>query len=97
MRLAELQPRWWSAHVGEHAGEADRHGLTFLCPHCKTIRLGVAFTHSPKPLDLPDVHGSDPIWTATGDQSFDTLSLSPSVNAESFGHWHGWIRNGEAA
>ncbi len=30
-------------------------------------------------------------WSITGD-SFENLTLSPSVHA--VGHWHGWIQNG---
>lgn len=33
-------------------------------------------------------------WTRTGD-TFENLSLSPSLNAERAGHWHGFITNGE--
>lgn len=33
-------------------------------------------------------------WNKTGD-TFDTLSCSPSLNAEASGHWHGSIVNGE--
>jgi hypothetical protein len=95
MRLIELQPRWWSAHAGEHDGGHDRHGVTFLCPHCKTQRLGVAFDHSPAHLDLPNTPYAENVWHAEGDTSFETLTLTPSVDASSCGHWHGFITNGE--
>jgi hypothetical protein len=47
MTLTELKPRWF-AERGRRG-----QGLTFLCPHCKQVRLGVAFAN---PLDgkLPD-------------------------------------------
>lgn len=38
----------------------------------------------------PGVH-----WKREGD-AFDTLSLTPSVDASKSGHWHGYITNGEA-
>jgi hypothetical protein len=34
------------------------------------------------------------VWGRTGD-TFDTLTLSPSVDASAAGHWHGWVSNGE--
>lgn len=33
-------------------------------------------------------------WHRSGD-TFETLTLSPSVNCEGFGHWHGNIAGGE--
>lgn len=33
-------------------------------------------------------------WQFTGD-TFDALSIVPSVDASSSGHWHGYITNGE--
>ena len=33
-------------------------------------------------------------WHRTG-ETFETLSLSPSVDASAFGCWHGFITNGE--
>ncbi|MGH9366245.1 MAG: DUF6527 family protein [Thermoanaerobaculia bacterium] len=36
--------------------------------------------------------GTEPLWRREG-ETFDTLTLTPSINAE--GHWHGFIRNGE--
>lgn len=32
-------------------------------------------------------------WTKTGD-TFDTISLQPSLDASASGHWHGSISNG---
>lgn len=116
MRLADLDPRWFS--------EEGRHGqgLTFECPCCRgrpnAVRLGVAF--------VPPLDGGAPIqisgppngfevlcaalwpveqvgtdivppgvyWQRSGD-NFETLTLSPSVDASKAGHWHGFITNGE--
>jgi hypothetical protein len=113
MRLAELEPRWWSQD-GRHG-----QGVTFRCPcpRCqagpRTVRLAVAFAN---PLDLGDPvdmghkkawwpamgggpHCEDLVppgihWNRTGD-TFDTLSISPSVDASAAGHWHGFITKGE--
>jgi hypothetical protein len=43
MTLVELKPRWFATERGRHG-----QGLTFLCPHCRTVRLAVAFAN---PLD----------------------------------------------
>jgi hypothetical protein len=38
MTLTELEPRWW--------GEGPRRlGVSFLCPHCGTVRLAIAFAN----------------------------------------------------
>lgn len=113
MRLSELEPRWWA--------EAGRQGqgVSFLCPHCRTVRLGVAFSnpldggppvtatvcdrlrwvhgeaYTDDPLDtiLMDVPPAGPIWHRTG-ETFEDLTLSPSVDAGASGHWHGFVSGG---
>jgi hypothetical protein len=88
MRLTELDPHWW-AEIGRHG-----QGITFKCPHCDA-RLAPAFSN---PLDggepAPDPNNSKPRphWKRSGD-TFDTLTLSPSINYP--GHWHGFIIDGE--
>lgn len=73
----------------------------------RTQRLGVPFTNpldGGAPVDLKAPRswwpalGSDTIpdgthWQRTGD-TFETLTLSPSVDASASGHWHGFVRNG---
>ena len=73
-------------------------------PHRR--RLGVAFAN---PIDggasdslVPHhdgaghvIYSSAPEWTRTGD-TFETLSLHPSVDASAAGHWHGFITDGVA-
>lgn len=39
----------------------------------------------------PGVH-----WTRKGD-TFETLSISPSVDASASGHWHGFVTDGSCA
>lgn len=94
MRLTDLEPHWY---VLEEGGQ--RVGLTFLCPHCKVQRIGVAFHHrGHEAIDDDYVMAHSPqtnhIWTMDGD-SFENLSLSPSVDASATGHWHGFVTNGE--
>lgn len=45
---------------------------------------------APGPVTVPPgIH-----WARQGD-TFDTLTLSPSIDASPAGHWHGWIQGGE--
>lgn len=107
LRLTELDPRWWGN------GDARRLGVSFLCPHCRAVRLGIAFAN---PLDGASpariVNGAMPrsirdhihvrrtfdvppgcYWTRTG-ETFEKISLSPSVDASKSGHWHGFVTDG---
>jgi hypothetical protein len=98
MKLIELDPRWITA--GEGYGE---DGITFLCPHCRQTFLGVWFrvpivdesheVFDPKWNGYMSDHRG-PYWERVG-TSFDGLTLSPSVDASKFGHWHGLIKGGE--
>lgn len=88
MKLSELNPRWVVIEQTQHG-----MGLSFRCPHCD-IRIAVWFKNpidgSP-PADITKV--PNPCrWERQGD-TFDTLTLTPSVDVS--GHWHGHIRNGE--
>jgi hypothetical protein len=90
VKLTDLDPGWWTAEEGRTG-----MGLTFLCPHCRTQYLGVWFAN---PIDggppaAPEL-SPKPRWTRTGN-TFENLTLSPSVDASQSGHWHGFIRDGE--
>lgn len=81
-----------------------------LANPAKQVRLGVQFTpigvdrvvaamtqkeklrhvHELGTFDVPP----GIIWKRTG-ETFETLTLSPSINAEASGHWHGFITKGE--
>ena len=80
---------------GQNVHDANRHGMgiSFECPHCRKIRLGVFFAN---PVDgkLPSDDSGGKLWIRTG-STFDDLTLSPSVDASASGHWHGFIVNGE--
>lgn len=73
-------------------------GLTLRCP-CKPDcqqRLAIWFANpvdggSAAPLN-PDGVGNYR-WQRVGD-TFETLSLHPSVDFSKVGHWHGHISNG---
>jgi hypothetical protein len=100
MRLSELNPRWAIdadiiiGGISQHF--PDRHGMaiSFDCPHCRVQRLAVWFSN---PIDGgPPTDDATALWQRTGDD-FETLTLAPSIDASKFGHWHGFITNGEAA
>jgi hypothetical protein len=104
MRITELEPRWSRDANGNN-------GISFLCPHCLVQRLAVLVDHAtPHLVNVPFPDSSNinvnqkQCWQITGDAptfdglnhgGFDNVSLTPSVDASEFGHWHGHITNGE--
>lgn len=105
MKLSELHPRWITLNGWSHASPFYI-GMTFQCPHCLDQRLGVLFDPPIDPDALVgqvfpfDIHvyarttNQWPVWSRTGD-SFDTLTLTPSIDTAWTGHWHGFIEHGE--
>jgi Family of unknown function (DUF6527) len=105
MKLTDLEPRWFD--VPGVGGAID--GVTFLCPNCRHTRLAAQFANpmgtEPKPLmtdeeKLRHVHDLRTfdvppgyLWTRSG-ETFEVLTLTPSINAEASGHWHGFVTNG---
>lgn len=93
MKLSELDPHW----VGLMPGHA--WGITFLCPHCRKTRIGVAFDVPIGAEKIEDVINrmafKGKTWHRDGD-TFETLNLSPSIDTQTdHGHWHGHVKNGE--
>ena len=108
MKLVFLQPRWVTAVEGRYG-----MGFSFDCPCCvgtpRHTRLAVYFANpvdgGPPADDATDgawndrdgrLHHDHPRWTRLGD-SFDTLTLTPSIDASGVGHWHGFIASGVAS
>lgn len=109
MRLIDLKPRWVGLNPsqwGELEGPSVRFGLSFKCPHCED-RLAVMFkpfidptnfaeritwalpgAPNPNTGEVKEIHW----WRRTG-ETFDTLTLTPSIDAAN--HWHGFITDGE--
>lgn len=97
MKLTELDPRW----LGENM-------FTFLCPHCKGIRLScknVVMSNDDQYELFEKEFGENwnmimvpcddkCAWTFSG-KDFNTISVTPSLDASKSGHWHGFITNGE--
>lgn len=105
MKLIDLSPHWIG--LSNWASPSKFYvGVSFLCPHCpidapkhgpeRRRRLAVNFWPPIDPdgllgrvFDLPNNGGH----ARTGD-TFETLSLHPSVGFEMIGHWHGWLHDG---
>jgi len=96
VKLIDLRPKWAiDADIivgGQNVHNEHRKGMavSFDCPHCREVRLCVFFKN-PIDGDLPSDDGL--LWQRTG-ETFETLSLSPSVDVSAHGHWHGFITNG---
>lgn len=95
MRLTDLDPRWIS-----ESGRNDQMGISFDCPceKCRGAeppflarRIGVWFEN---PIDGGPAASGHLLWRRTG-ETFETLTLSPSIDMSKHGHWHGFITNGE--
>jgi hypothetical protein len=95
MKLTDLEPRYYVREEGGHPV-----GITFACPHCAASgqRLAIAIhldgtDMDPDP-DNPQQWGApETVWKVEAGDSFENLSLSPSIDAKN--HWHGYITNGE--
>jgi hypothetical protein len=111
MKLIELQPHWIQPSQWAEEGPAFYVGVSFLCPHCihgpcptcgaqRGKRLAVSFW---PPIDPTKAMGrmfEYPVPTTKTHQrvtgeTFETLTLEPSIGFNSTGHWHGRITNGE--
>lgn len=94
MRLSELNPRWvmplrFSVQLPT--------GISFDCPCCRSRRLSVAFRNPIDPerlLAATAWRASEPAWDRSG-ETFENLTLLPSIDFSGTGHWHGHITAGE--
>ena len=98
MRLVDLNPRWVGAggpgitHNGQPVPERHKVGVSFECPCGCGTRCYVAFAN---PIDggPPRVSPNECTWVRSGD-TFETLTLSPSILRLDGCRWHGFIENG---
>jgi hypothetical protein len=108
VKLTELAPRWVGVFG---APSDAKQGVSFQCPCCAgATRLAIFFDvpicscpaadinlvhrQQSDELHLNDEHVGRTLWHREGD-SFETLTLTPSIDASHFGHWHGFITAGE--
>ena len=93
MRLVDLDPCWVSAGGdgvtvdGQPAPRRERVGVSVECPCGCDSRLYVPFANPPD--DGPPLKG----WQRTG-ETFEVLTLSPSIFRRSGCGWHGFITAG---
>jgi hypothetical protein len=106
LKLADLNPRRYRQSQAVDQSEIAP-GITFDCPCCagtdRAIRLAVQVNPPFDPLHQIDEWQIDPaalyvkdrtIWSRSGD-TWETMTLTPSIDASQHGHWHGFITNGE--
>lgn len=100
MKLTDLNPKFYGAGGpgvtradGSPAPHREGVALVFDCP-CGGECLPVAVEFA-NPLDGgPPLRSDGHTWQRTGD-TFETLTLQPSILRRDFCKWHGWIRAGE--
>lgn len=97
MKLTDLSPKW-HAHGGPGVRDAEskepprreRVGVGFDCPCGCRERVDILFATPPD--------GGAPVsqhaWQNSGD-SFENLTLAPSILCGTPCRWHGFVRNGE--
>lgn len=98
MKLIDLKPRWIGAG-GEGIYDKnmnpvpEKHGvgISFDCPCGCGTRCAVMFAN---PIDGSEAIRDRTTWERTGD-TFETLSLSPSILRVGGCAWHGFITNRE--
>lgn len=108
MKLTDLNPRRFTTAGAEVTGSKIDVGITFDCPCCvgtdRAMRLAVHVSPPWDPLHQVDawlqgnaslLYPNDrKVWGRAGDD-WDSLTLTPSIDASQHGHWHGFITNGE--
>lgn len=103
MKLLDLDPQWL-------VKDGRRVGFTFLSPTGKRGPIHwrqSCFVASPPSREQWALFGEDANvqgckpgveWSIAGDienASFETLSVTPSIDGSAGGQWHGFITNGE--
>lgn len=97
MKLVDLNAWWFSEST-----------FAFLCPHCQAIWLTCTTVPTPRKEQndaAAEAFGDRPYvlcnpktgWALKdGNRYFETISVTPSLDASKAGHWHGFITNGQA-
>lgn len=112
MKLADLRPKWVTLNGWSLPDRPFYIGLTFYCPHCaadlpehgeaRKQRLAVSFWPPIDPTNAKELFASplprsESAWSRVTGDTFDTLTLIPSIDTSAHKHWHGNITNGEMA
>jgi hypothetical protein len=100
VNLATLNPHWVAVSNASPNSplESARIGVSFDCPCCRKTRLMILFrnTIGPTLSAWPYLCLGDKFWDRQG-ETFDDLTLSPSIDCSKSGHWHGFITAGEVS
>ncbi len=89
---------FWCPHCP--AEKSTRMAVFFDAPICGRAAVDIKAFHENRLGDdaaadhLNDHHVGKILWHREG-ETFDNLTLTPSIDASHFGHWHGFITNGE--
>jgi hypothetical protein len=114
MKLSALDPSFIGGYKVENGhvmycqlpSVDGAQGILFWCPECGKHAILCWFTNPRSAPRVPDDASPRPgRWSFSGD-TFDTLTLSPSVDISRIDddnpahpgrcYWHGWVQNGEA-
>lgn len=97
-KLVDLHPTFYGAAGTKDGSTPERRGVgvIFDCPCLADDcawggKIAISFSN---PLDggAPySTHSAERHWQRTG-ETFETMTLSPSIHA--VGHWHGWLKDG---
>lgn len=101
MKLTDLNPHFIGSG-GEGVYDKDgnpvpeRHGvgIVFDCP-CGNSECPALYVGFSNPKDGgPPLEGPQPKWSRSGD-TFEDISLTPSILRTSHCGWHGYVTNGQ--
>lgn len=99
MKLTDLDPRWLTPDVFIFRSPTG-HG-DFLC--CPRIKMTKAEQHKLFEAAQMEPTGKssvivgwkeDCVWKYEG-SNFNTMTVTPSIDASASGNWHGFITNGQ--
>lgn len=107
MRLTELEPRWANGEKTvlvfrcPHCRVAGVESSIWIS--CKSVSMSIGTQIDAFATLNLDPCGprygvvpmrEDCAWTING-SDFETMTVTPSIDASAAGHWHGFITNGE--
>lgn len=97
MKLIDLEPAWLSQDVFIFKSPSG-HGNWITCKRVALSRMeqykmiyedNPQFKGTPVVMTVPEM-----AWSFEGND-FNTLTVTPSIDASASGNWHGFISNGE--
>lgn len=95
MRLTDLQPRWLTPDVFIFKSPAG-HGDWLSCKRAPIPNQNKFFYEQCPELVGQSIVGTleHALWNFAPGASFDTLTVTPSIDGSASGNWHGHITNG---